>query len=215
MELLVRVLLTLNCLRNGFLWTESVKKNGYFTVRLTVRVDPLSLYGQFFCEFFWRGALYLGFWSYGFWDEFCTPPHLRQNLHELTTWKIHHLDPFSRLGFPTLLLEDRTSQSPVWQWLEMKLEKRWNLGSSQAKTGLCIFAWNYARMDIPKGKEGFNHIITAATVDFYISSTHTYCCCTLMRTASILYCSVWGSVLHGSASRFLLSNARHNKRSLP
>ena len=33
---------------------EVVKKNGYFTVRLTVRVDPPPPppYGQLFCDFF-------------------------------------------------------------------------------------------------------------------------------------------------------------------
>ena len=41
---------------------EAVKKEEeYFTVRLTVRVDPPPLYGQFFVIFFSRGAFNLGF----------------------------------------------------------------------------------------------------------------------------------------------------------
>ena len=40
---------------------EAVKKEEeYFTVRLTVRVDPPPLYGQFFVIFFSRGAFDLG-----------------------------------------------------------------------------------------------------------------------------------------------------------
>ena len=35
------------------------KKNGYFTVRLTVRVDPPPPYGQLFCDFFWGAHLTL------------------------------------------------------------------------------------------------------------------------------------------------------------
>ena len=39
-----------------FTLREFVKKNGYFTVRLTVRVDPTAPpYGQLFCDFF-RGV---------------------------------------------------------------------------------------------------------------------------------------------------------------
>ena len=47
---------------------EVVKKPGYFTFRLTVRVDPPSSFRAFFvCAFF-----YLGLWFYVFWIRFYT-----------------------------------------------------------------------------------------------------------------------------------------------
>ena len=50
---------------------DSSKKRGYFTVRLTVSVDPPPLYGQFFCDFFWC-SFDLLLWLYVFWNGFYT-----------------------------------------------------------------------------------------------------------------------------------------------